>query len=185
MDNFWFFGLNLEKLPNYVQYFGSNIVESVAESWVETETSWVEVDGAGWSWVELGAPFSNTYFRQHYKLRNSNKELKVNQSPFFPLLIVNAFPLEGMEISDLNLSKYVLLYYWLLANFIIKASDNLLALSNTDNLLIIIFHRDFNLSSIFKTLRYFVRRHLPSLIPKAKCENARDLSSKFYQVLLL
>ena len=50
-DNFYFFGLNLGKLPNYVQYFGSNIVEGVAESWVETEMSWVEPDGAGWSWV--------------------------------------------------------------------------------------------------------------------------------------
>ena len=27
-----------------MQYFGSNIVEGVAESWVE-------VDGAGWRWV--------------------------------------------------------------------------------------------------------------------------------------
>ena len=39
-----------------MQYFGSNIVESVAESWVEQ-------DGAGWSWMELdggGAQFSNT-----------------------------------------------------------------------------------------------------------------------------
>ena len=44
-------------------YFGSNIVVGVAESWVEAETSWVEVDGAGgggWSWVELGARFSST-----------------------------------------------------------------------------------------------------------------------------
>ena len=46
------------KLPNYMQYFGSNIVEGVAESWVEAEMSWVEfemhwveVDGAGWRWV--------------------------------------------------------------------------------------------------------------------------------------
>ena len=39
MDNFEFFGLNLGKLPNYVQYFGSNIVEGVAESWVEAEMS--------------------------------------------------------------------------------------------------------------------------------------------------
>ena len=60
-DNFWFFVLNLGKLPNYVQYFGLNIVEVVAESWVETEMSWVEVDGAGWRlkwamwrWMELG-----------------------------------------------------------------------------------------------------------------------------------
>ena len=44
---------DLGKLPNYVQYFGSNIVEGVAESWVEVEMSWVEVDGAGWSWVEV------------------------------------------------------------------------------------------------------------------------------------
>ena len=47
--------------PNYVQYFGSNIVEGVAESWVVTEVSWVEVDGArwrlkqaSWRWMELG-----------------------------------------------------------------------------------------------------------------------------------
>ena len=39
MDNFEFFGLNLGKLPNYVQYFGSNIVEGVAESWVEAQMS--------------------------------------------------------------------------------------------------------------------------------------------------
>ena len=51
MDNFWFFGLNLGKFPNYVQYFGSNIVEGVAKSWVEAEMSWVEVDGAGGRWV--------------------------------------------------------------------------------------------------------------------------------------
>ena len=36
-----------------MQYFGSNIVEGVAESWVETEMSWVELGGAGWSWVEF------------------------------------------------------------------------------------------------------------------------------------
>ena len=47
-DNFEFFGLNLGKLPNYMRYFGFNNVEGVAESWVEGEISWVEVDGAGW-----------------------------------------------------------------------------------------------------------------------------------------
>ena len=41
----------MDKLPNYVQYFGSNIVDGVAESWMEAEISWVEVDGAGWRWV--------------------------------------------------------------------------------------------------------------------------------------
>ena len=34
-----------------MQYFGSNIVEGVGESWVEAEMSLVEVDGAGWRWV--------------------------------------------------------------------------------------------------------------------------------------
>ena len=59
MDNFEFFGLNLGKLPNYAQYFGTNIVEGAAENWVEAEMRWVEVDGAGWSWVELnGAGWS-------------------------------------------------------------------------------------------------------------------------------
>ena len=38
-----FFDLNLGKLPNNVQYFGSNYVEGVAESWVDAEMSWVEV----------------------------------------------------------------------------------------------------------------------------------------------
>ena len=28
---------------NYMQYFGSTIVEGVAESWVETEMSWLEL----------------------------------------------------------------------------------------------------------------------------------------------
>ena len=52
MDSFEFFDLNLGKLPNYVQYFGSNNVKGVAESRVEAEMSWVEV----------GAWFNNTYF---------------------------------------------------------------------------------------------------------------------------
>ena len=46
--NFYFFALNLGKLPNYVQHFGSKIVDGVAESWGEAEMSWLEVDGAGW-----------------------------------------------------------------------------------------------------------------------------------------
>ena len=50
-DNLDFFGLNLGKLLNYVRYFGSNIVERVAESWVKAEMSWVEVDGAEWRWL--------------------------------------------------------------------------------------------------------------------------------------
>ena len=50
-DNFEFFDLNLGKFPNYVRYFGLKIVEGVAESWVETDMSWVKVDGCGWRWV--------------------------------------------------------------------------------------------------------------------------------------
>ena len=62
MDNFWFFGLNLGKLSNYVQNFGLNIVEGVADSWVETEMNWVEV----------GARFSNAHFYRALG-KNDNK----------------------------------------------------------------------------------------------------------------
>ena len=34
-----------------MRYFGSNNVEGVAESWVEGEMSWMEVDGTGQMWV--------------------------------------------------------------------------------------------------------------------------------------
>ena len=47
MDNIWIFDLNLGKLLAYVQYFSSNIVDGVAESCVEVEISWVEVDWGG------------------------------------------------------------------------------------------------------------------------------------------
>ena len=46
MDNFEFFNPNFRKMPNYVQYFSSNNVEGVADSWVEVQMSWVKVDGA-------------------------------------------------------------------------------------------------------------------------------------------
>ena len=36
-----------------MRYFGSNIVEGVAESCVDAKMSWVEVGGAGWRWMEL------------------------------------------------------------------------------------------------------------------------------------
>ena len=78
MDSFKFFGLNLGKLPNYVRYFGSNNVEGVAESWVETEMSWLGVDGAGWSWVEVdGAGWRWVhglvkYFKQRKKAFDGN-----------------------------------------------------------------------------------------------------------------
>ena len=50
-DKFEFLGLNVGRLPYYVQFFGSNIAEGVAESSVEAEMSCVEVGGAGWRWV--------------------------------------------------------------------------------------------------------------------------------------
>ena len=53
MDNFKIIGLNLGKLLNLVQYFGSDNIEGVAENWVEAKMSWVKVDGAGWKWMEL------------------------------------------------------------------------------------------------------------------------------------
>ena len=34
-----------------MRYFSSDNVEGVAENWVEVEVSWMELDGAGWSWV--------------------------------------------------------------------------------------------------------------------------------------
>ena len=37
IDNIWFFDLDWGKLLNYVQYFGSNIIEGVAESWVDVD----------------------------------------------------------------------------------------------------------------------------------------------------
>ena len=52
MDNFELFNQNLGKLSNYVQYFGSNNVVGVAESW-----------------VEMGAWFSNAYF---FNLKKNN-----------------------------------------------------------------------------------------------------------------
>ena len=48
MSNSEFFGLNLEELPDYMRCFGSNNVEGVAGSSVETEMRWVEADGARW-----------------------------------------------------------------------------------------------------------------------------------------
>ena len=47
MYHFAFFEPSFGKLANYVRYFGSNNVKGVAESWVEVQMSWVEVDGAG------------------------------------------------------------------------------------------------------------------------------------------
>ena len=56
-----------------MQYFGSNIVEGVAESWVEAKMSWVEVDGAGWRGVHgLVIPVVfELKIRRHIQLRRA------------------------------------------------------------------------------------------------------------------
>ena len=56
-----------------MQYFGSNIVEGVAESWVEAKMSWVEVDGAEWRWVHgLVIPVVFEFkIRRHIQLRRA------------------------------------------------------------------------------------------------------------------
>ena len=64
-----------------MQYFGSNIVEGVAESWMEAEMSWMEVDGAGWRWVHSLVirknesnddvlDFAKSYFLKKQKLQS-------------------------------------------------------------------------------------------------------------------
>ena len=60
----------IAQLRNYVQYVGSIIVEGVAESWVETEISWMEVDGAGWRWVHgLAIPKAFSVNKQKHRTR--------------------------------------------------------------------------------------------------------------------
>ena len=64
-----------------MQYFGSNIVEGVTESWVEAEMSWVEVDGAGWRWVHgLVIPkkeqLTPTFAKVKISLKNASFKLK-------------------------------------------------------------------------------------------------------------
>ena len=73
------------KFREIAQLREPNIVESVAESWVEAEMSrvevkmsWVEVDAARWSWVELGSWFSNTDICFQLPLRSSHAEIFLN-----------------------------------------------------------------------------------------------------------
>ena len=47
-----------------MQHFGYNNVADVGESWVEAEMSWVEVGGGEWNWMEVGAQFSNTRYKE-------------------------------------------------------------------------------------------------------------------------
>ena len=43
-NNFEIFGPYFGKLSNYLQYFGYNNIEGVAESWMEAEMSWVDMN---------------------------------------------------------------------------------------------------------------------------------------------
>ena len=66
----WIFGFNLEKLPNYVQYFGSNNVQGVQRAgW-----RWIEMGGC---WNELGFDFSKTKIdpNKQEKLTEADKTL--------------------------------------------------------------------------------------------------------------
>ena len=63
-----------------MHYFGSNIVESVAESWVEVEMSWGEVEI---SWVEVGARFSNT---RHQKWEQFHQQTSPVEEKYFQKL---------------------------------------------------------------------------------------------------
>ena len=66
-----------------MQYFGSNIVEVWKESWVEAETSWVEVDGAGWSLVHgLVIPLLKSHFGMGYILHITLNLLHIFRTPF-------------------------------------------------------------------------------------------------------
>ena len=64
----WIFGPKFGKIAWYMQYWGSNNVEGVAENRVEAQMIWVEVEmgwveGVGWSWVHgiVTPNFKNTF----------------------------------------------------------------------------------------------------------------------------
>ena len=81
IDNFKFFGLNLEK--NYS--VACDILVLIAlrvfqraewrlkwagSGWIELDVGWDELDEGGWSWVEVGAGFINIhYFSFYYSYR--------------------------------------------------------------------------------------------------------------------
>ena len=47
----WIFRPKFGEIAQLRAIFGSYNIKGVAESWVEAEMSWMEVDGAGWRWV--------------------------------------------------------------------------------------------------------------------------------------
>ena len=67
-----------------MRYFCLDIVEGVAESWMEAEMSWVEVDGDGWRWV-------------HGLVINALKNILAKQNSR-PHIYLNQIYLNGMII---------------------------------------------------------------------------------------
>ena len=105
MNNYDFFGLNLGKLPNYLQYFCSNNVErakwglkwagwrwmepvELGMSWVEVDWAgcrWLEVDRAGWRWVH-GLVISQEKFSFSPHLNRSDIQChQLSRNPFFSI----------------------------------------------------------------------------------------------------
>ena len=105
MNNYEFFGLNLGKLHNYLQYFCSNNVErakwglkwagwrwmelvEIGMSWVEVDWAgwrWLEVDRAGWRWVH-GLVISQEKFSFSPHLNRSDIQChQLSRNPFFSI----------------------------------------------------------------------------------------------------
>ena len=64
MNDFKFFGLNLGKLPNYALFWFKYCwgwCRELGGDWNELGGGWNELGGGRWSWVEVGARFSNTH----------------------------------------------------------------------------------------------------------------------------
>ena len=134
MDNFNFFGLTLGKLPNYMQYFGSNNVEGVAESYVETEMSWVK---------EMGVWFSDTHFCNLIKKKIFSRYLDfyafVKFTYFKSCGIINI----GITSSGCFISAY---FFWILST-LKRKSGQILVWCKTNNSNISNMAQDWRLES--------------------------------------
>ena len=96
-----------------MQYFGSNIVEGVAESWMEAEMSWVEVDGAGWRLMHgLVIPLKKGVIRKCVKFTGKHlcqslifkNVAGLRAATILKETLAQVFPSEFCEISKNNFS---------------------------------------------------------------------------------